>query len=58
MQNRGILSKWQWKETRNRNDYDKSIYDVDRGAEPDYVLTSPEKFYDRTALTEYINSLT
>ncbi len=44
MQNRGILSKWQWKETRNRNDYDKSIYDVDRGAEPDYVLTSPEKF--------------
>ena len=35
-----------------------SFYDVDRGAEPDYVLTSPEKFYDRVALTDYINTLT
>ena len=34
-----------------------SFYDVDRGAEPDYVLTSPEKFYDRAALTDYINDI-
>ena len=34
-----------------------SFYDVDRGAEPDYVLTSPESYYDRAALTDYINSL-
>ncbi len=34
-----------------------SYYDVDRGAEPDIVITSPEKFYDRAALTDYINSL-
>ena len=34
-----------------------SFYDVDRGAEPDYVLTSPEKFYDRVALTDYINDI-
>ena len=34
-----------------------SYYDVDRGAEPDIVITSPAKFYDRAALTDYINSL-
>ena len=34
-----------------------SFYDIDRGAEPDFTLTSPEKYYDRQALTEYINSL-
>ena len=34
-----------------------SFYDIDRGAEPDYLLSKPEEFYDRTALTEYINSL-
>lgn len=34
-----------------------SFYDVDRGADPDFVLTDPDSFYDRAALTEYINSL-
>jgi C-terminal processing protease CtpA/Prc len=34
-----------------------AYYDVDRGATPDIVITSPEKFYDRAALTDYINSL-
>ena len=34
-----------------------SYYDVDRGAEPDIVITSPEMFYDRAALAEYINGL-
>ena len=34
-----------------------AYYDVDRGAEPDIIITSPEKFYDRAALTDYINSL-
>ena len=34
-----------------------SFYDVDRGADPDFVLTSPEKYYDRQALTDYINNL-
>lgn len=34
-----------------------SFYDIDRGTEPDFVLTNPDKFYDRQALTEYINSL-
>ena len=34
-----------------------AFYDVDRGAEPDYVLTVPDSFYDRTALTDYLNSL-
>ena len=27
------------------------------GADPDFVLTSPEKYYDRQALTDYINNL-
>ena len=34
-----------------------SFYDIDRGAEPDFVLTNPDKYYDRQALTKYINSL-
>lgn len=34
-----------------------SFYDIDRGAAPDYVLTSEESFYDRESLTKYINSL-
>ena len=35
-----------------------SFYDIDRGAEPDVILTKPAKFYDREALVETINSLT
>ena len=34
-----------------------SYYDIDRGAEPDFIITKPEKFFDRAALTDYINSL-
>ena len=34
-----------------------AYYDVDRGADPDVVITSPEQFYDRPALTDFINSL-
>jgi len=34
-----------------------ALYDIDRGAEPDYTLSKPEKYYDRERLTEYINSL-
>ena len=34
-----------------------SFYDVDRGAEPDFVLTNPSFFYDRAALTDYINDI-
>lgn len=34
-----------------------SFYDVDTGVDPDFAITTPEKFYDRKALTEYINSL-
>ena len=34
-----------------------SYYDIDRGAEPDFIITSPEKYYDRQNLTDYINSL-
>ena len=33
------------------------FYDVDKGVDPDVVLIRPESFYDRPALTEYINSL-
>ncbi len=34
-----------------------SFYDIDRGADPDYLISRPEKYYDRQALTDYINSL-
>ena len=34
-----------------------AFYDIDQGAEPDYIINDPKNFYDRKALTEYINSL-
>ena len=34
-----------------------SFYDIDQGATPDFTLSDPASFYDRAALTEYINSL-
>jgi hypothetical protein len=34
-----------------------AFYDIDRGADPDYVISTPEQYYDRKALTEYINSI-
>ena len=34
-----------------------SYYDVDKGVDPDYVISSYERYYDREALVEYINSL-
>ena len=34
-----------------------SFYDIDQGADPDYIITFPEDYYDRKALTEYINGL-
>ena len=34
-----------------------SFYDIDRGAEPDFVLTNPAAYYDRAALTDYINDI-
>ena len=34
-----------------------SYYDVDKGVEPDYVISSYERFYDREALAEYIRNL-
>ena len=34
-----------------------SFYDIDRGAEPDYIISQPEDYYDRQKLTRYINSL-
>ena len=27
------------------------------GADPDFVLPTPEQYYDRAALTDYINSI-
>ena len=34
-----------------------SFYDIDQGAEPDYPLMRPASFYDREALTAYINTM-
>jgi hypothetical protein len=34
-----------------------SYYDIDLGTEPDYQISAPEKYYDRQALTDYINNL-
>lgn len=34
-----------------------ALYDVDQGVEPDVVIDKLEKFYNREALTDYINSL-
>ena len=34
-----------------------SYYDVDRGVEPDYIISNYNHFYDREALTNFINGL-
>ncbi len=34
-----------------------AFYDIDQGAEPDYIISDPKNFYDRKALTDYINGL-
>ena len=34
-----------------------SFYDIDQGIEPDYYIDHIENFYNRAALTDYINSL-
>ena len=34
-----------------------SLYDIDRGADPDYTISTPEKYYDRQALCRFIGSL-
>lgn len=34
-----------------------SFYDVDTGADPDYLVADPAKYYNREALTEFINGL-
>jgi hypothetical protein len=34
-----------------------SFYDIDQGIEPDYYIDHIENFYDRAALTDYINGL-
>ena len=34
-----------------------SFYDIDQGIEPDYFIDHIENFYNRAALTDYINSL-
>ena len=34
-----------------------AFYDVDRGADPDFVLPTPAQYYDRAALTDYLNSI-
>lgn len=34
-----------------------SFYDIDQGVEPDYYINRLSGFYDRPALTEYINGL-
>ena len=34
-----------------------SFYDIDQGVEPDYYIGNVENFYDRKALSDYINSL-
>ena len=34
-----------------------SFYDIDQGTAPDYVISHPGDFYDRKALTEFINNI-
>lgn len=34
-----------------------SFYDIDRGADPDHYIAKVSDFYDRKALTEYINNI-
>ena len=43
----------------NRMSYMKngSYYDIDTGIDPDCLIVKPDNFYDREALTEYINQL-
>ena len=33
-----------------------SFYDIDQGVAPDYTISTPAKFYDREALTDFINN--
>ena len=34
-----------------------SFYDIDQGVDPDVYLSKPASFYDRAALTDYLNTL-
>ena len=34
-----------------------SFYDIDEGVDPDYAITNIHNYYDREALTEFINNL-
>ena len=34
-----------------------AFYDIDQGAEPDYTISHPEDFYDRKALTRFIDEI-
>ncbi len=34
-----------------------SFYDIDQGVEPDFIIPTPDQFYDREKLTDYINGL-
>ena len=34
-----------------------SFYDIDQGVEPDYYIANVENYYNRAALTDYINGL-
>ena len=34
-----------------------SFYDIDQGVEPDFIIPTPEQFYNREKITEYINEL-
>lgn len=34
-----------------------AFYDIDKGADPDFYIDDEKNFYDRKALTEYINGL-
>ena len=34
-----------------------SFYDIDQGIEPDYYIDNIENYYDRAALTRFINGL-
>lgn len=52
----GVLSGWL---RYRRLGYMKngSVYDIDRGVEPDYPITAIDRFFDRNGLTQYINGL-
>jgi hypothetical protein len=34
-----------------------AYYDIDQGVEPDFIINNVNNFYDREALTNYINGL-